>query len=613
MLLALIAPLFAVEPRTEDRWDLSQVYPTVEAWEAGMAHAAGSLKELEPCRGNVAAKLETCMTKSFEVRKEVNRLYTYAGNHSSEDANNAEWRGRAQRAELLYANYAEATAYFDPEIVAMGAPAVEAAITATPALSPYDYYLRSTVKDAAHTLDPAREALIAAMSPLQGAPGNIRGVLSEAELPFPTIKLQSGEEVRLDAAAYTVHRGSSNRADRAVVFKEFFGALSAYKGTFAAALDASTTGHWIEARTRSYETSVAAAMDSDHLPAAIYSTLVATTNKNLPTLHRYLKLRARRLGVTDLSYHDLYAPLVSGERTYTVDQAKALTLASSAPLGKEYQAVMQKGFAERWMDVYPNKGKRSGAYMDGGAYDVHPYVLLNFGGDYESVSTLAHEFGHAMHSALSAKAQPYAKADYATFTAEIASTFAEALLVDHMLKNAKDDEERLFYLGSALEGLRTTYFRQAQLAEFELAIHTAVEKGQPLTADTLDASYLDILQRYYGEKDGVTKIDPALAVEWAYIPHFYYNYYVYQYATSIAASSLLAEDVLTKKPGAVDRYLNLLKAGGSDDPYVLLQKAGVDMATPAPYDAIARRMDKLMDQIEAIEAKKAKGGGKKGK
>jgi oligoendopeptidase F len=606
MLLALIAPLFAAEPRTEDRWDLSQVYPGVEAWEEAMAKTQAGLAELKSCQGQLAARLEPCLVASFAARKDISRLYTYASNHSSEDTSDAAWRGRAQRVELLYAGYGEATASFEPEIVAMGGDAVEKAIAANPALKPYDHYLRSAVRDAAHTLDPAREALLAAMSPVASAPATIREILFEAERPVPTIKLASGEEVRLDAAAYTVHRGSSNRADRALVFDSYFTALADYTGTFAAALDATANAHWIEARTRGYATSVAAAMDSDHLPASIYTTLVETTNKNLPTLHRYLKLRARRLGVTDLGYHDLYAPLVSGDRRWTVDEAKALTLASSAPLGKDYQAVMATGFANRWMDVYPAPAKRSGAYMDNGAYDVHPFVLLNYNGDYESVSTLAHEFGHAMHSALASKAQPYSKSEYATFTAEIASTFAEALLLDHMLKNAKDDEERLFYLGNALEGLRTTYFRQAQLAEFELAFHTSVEKGQPVTAEVADAAYLDILKRYYGDAEGVTRIDPKYAVEWAYIPHFYYNYYVYQYATSIAAASLLAEDVLQKKPGAVDRYLGLLRAGGSDDPYVLLKQAGVDMATPAPYDAIARRMNSLMDQIEAIEAKKGK-------
>jgi len=251
--------------------------------------------------------------------------------------------------------------------------------------------------------------------------------------------------------------------------------------------------------------------------------------------------------------------------------------------------------------------------MDGAAYDVHPFLLLNYTGDYESVSTLAHEWGHAMHSVYSSSAQPYAKSDYASFIAEIASTFNEALLLQQMLKTSKDDDERLYYLGNALESLRTTYFRQAQFAEFELAIHQQVEKGEPLTGASLSATYLSILKRYYGADQGVTRIDDAYGVEWAYVPHFFYNFYVYQYATSIAASSLLSEDVLAKKPGALDRYTTLLKSGGSDDPYLLLQRAGVDLATPAPYDAIAHRMNTIMDEMEAILAKKEGKSGKKKK
>jgi oligoendopeptidase F len=372
-------------------------------------------------------------------------------------------------------------------------------------------------------------------------------------------------------------------------------------------LDTAVQGHWLVARARHYDTSVAAAIDVNHLPPAVYAALVKQTNTNLPTLHRYLKLRARMLGVTDLAYYDMYPPLVASDRTWTIDQARAAVLTAVKPLGADYVTAMQQGFGARWMDTYPRQGKVSGAYMDGAATEVHPFVLLNYTGGYESVSTLAHEWGHAMHSVFSAKAQPYAKSDYSTFLAEIASTFNEAMLLESMLKTAKTDDERLFYLGNALEGLRTTYFRQAQFAEFELAIHDQVEKGDPLTGDTLTATYLDILKRYYGDKQGVTHIDDAYGVEWAFIPHFYYNFYVYQYATSIAASSLLSEDVLAKKPGALERYLDLLRAGGSDDPYVLLQKAGVDMATAAPYDAIARRMNTIMDEMEGILKKK---GGK---
>jgi oligoendopeptidase F len=292
--------------------------------------------------------------------------------------------------------------------------------------------------------------------------------------------------------------------------------------------------------------------------------------------------------------------VVDLDRTWTVDEARALALASGAPLGDAYTDVLKTGFANRWMDVYPRPGKRAGAYMDGATYDVHPYVLLNYTSDYDAVSTLAHEWGHAAHSALASEAQPYAKSDYSTFTAEIASTLAEALLLDHMLETAANDEERLYYLGQALENLRTTYFRQAQFAEFEVVFHTQVESGEPLTGASLSASYLEILRRYHGHDEGVTRIDEAYAVEWAFIPHFYYNFYVYQYATSIAASSLLAEAILAEQPGAVDRALTLLRAGGSDDPYVLLKAAGVDMATAEPYDALARYMNGIMDEMEAI-------------
>ncbi|MFZ5476260.1 MAG: oligoendopeptidase F [Myxococcota bacterium] len=587
-------------PRVEDTWDLAHVYPTLEAWEAEVARLEKEADGLADCRGQLAKKFQPCVARRFEVQKGVARTVTYAMNHSSEDEGDDAWLARSQRAEQLWTRLEEKSAFFEPEIVAMGGAKVEKAIAKDKALAPYAYWLRTAVRDAAHTLDPDREALLAATGTVRDAPGRLQSVLVNAELPWPTVN-----GTRLDPSAYTVLRASPDRAVRKDAFMGFFGALKAYEGTLGGLLDTAVQGHWLVARTRGYPTSVAAAVDADHLPPAVYDTLVATTNKNLPTLHRYLKLRAKMLGVSDLAYHDMYPPLVqSSDKHWTIDEAKALAIASAKPLGPDYTGILETGFANRWMDVYPKKGKHSGAYMDGSAYDVHPFVLMNYTGEYEAVSTLAHEWGHAAHSALSMKAQPYPTADYATFIAEVASTFAEALLLDHQLKNAKTDEERLFYLGSALEGLRTTYFRQAQFAEFELAIHAQVEKGEPLTGESLSATYLALLKRYYGHDAGVTRIDDAYATEWAYIPHFYYNFYVWQYATSISAASLLAEDVLAGKPGAVDRYLTLLRAGGSDDPYVLLKNAGVDMATPAPYDAIARRMDRIMDEIEAILAKK---------
>jgi oligoendopeptidase F len=358
------------------------------------------------------------------------------------------------------------------------------------------------------------------------------------------------------------------------------------------------------AKVRKYPDSITASLDRNRLPVTIMDTLIAQSNANLGTLHRYFKLRGRMLGVPEMRYYDIYPPLVQSAMKFPIDVARRETLASVAPLGPDYVAAMGKGFDARWMDVYPRKGKQSGGHMAGTAYDVHPYLLINYNDDYESFTTIAHEWGHAMHSYLSNKNQPFVTSDYATFIAEIASTFNEELLLDHMLKVAKNDEERLFYLGSALEGLRATFFRQAMFAEFERNVHKRVDAGEALTGEAFTKTYCDILKRYHGDAQGVLKVDDSYCIEWAFIPHFYYNFYVYQYATSIAASSLMAQRVIAKEPGALEKYTTLLKSGSSDYPYELVKKAGVDLATPAPYQAIVKRMDSIMDEIEKILAKK---------
>jgi oligoendopeptidase F len=610
LILLSLAYADAPQARPEDTWDLSAVYPNVEAWEKALTETEAAAAGLASCRGKLAAELRPCLERRFDVQKAVMRAYVYAMNNSNADTRDGAWMGRAQRAEMLATSFGEDVSFFEPEIIAMGAPAVDKALAGDEALAPFDYYLRGTVQDAPHTLDAAGEALLASMGNVLSAPERTHGLMLNAELPWPKITLSDGKEQTLTPATYTNVRASKVRADRKMVFDSFFGAIAQYKGVLGSELDAVVQGHWMNARARNYPTSVAASIDRDHVPAEVYTTLVAQTNANLPTLHRYLRLRARILGLDDLAYSDLYTPLVALEKSWTVDQANTLLIDATRPLGPEYAAALKAGITGRWTDVYPRPGKMSGAYMDGAAYDVHPFLLLNFTGDYESVSTHAHEWGHGIHSALASKAQPYAKSDYATFIAEIASTFNEALLLQHVLAGVKDPDERLYYLGSALEGLRTTYFRQAQFAEFELAIHQSVEKGEPLTGESLTAKYLEIVRRYHGHDARLAEVPDAYGVEWAYIPHFYYNFYVYQYATSIAASSLLADEVLQKKKGALDRYLTLLKAGGSDDPYVLLKAAGVDLASPAPYDALARRMNAIMDEMETILKKKA---AKKGK
>jgi oligoendopeptidase F len=358
------------------------------------------------------------------------------------------------------------------------------------------------------------------------------------------------------------------------------------------------------ARVRKYPNARAASLDGANIPESVYDTLIAQAHANLPTLHRYFKLRGRMLGVSDLRYYDIYPPIVKSDLRFPVDEAKRLTLDAVQPLGADYATAMSQGFGARWMDVYPQPGKRPGAYMNPGAYAVHPYLLLNYNDDYESVTTLAHEWGHAMHSYLAARAQPFFDANYSIFTAEIASTVNEALLMERMLKQARNDQERLYYLGLALEGLRLTYFRQAMFAEFEHGLHAAVEHGDTLTGESLTQRYCALLKQYHGDAEGVLKIDEPYCLEWAYIPHFYNQYYVYQYATSIAAASLFAQRILSGQPGAGEQYLDLLRAGGSDYPYDLLKRAGIDMATAAPHQALAARMNRIMDEIEAILAKK---------
>ncbi len=426
-------------------------------------------------------------------------------------------------------------------------------------------------------------------------------------MPWPTVKLSDGTEVKLDQSAYTKYRESANRDDRKLVFDAFWGKFKEFERTFGVTFYSNLKEDTVYAKLRHYPDSLARALDRNNVPPAVYDTLIRETNANLPTLHRYFRLRARMLGVKEMHYYDIYPPLVKSERDYPIDEGKKLMLEAVAPLGPDYVKAMENGLDHRWMDVYPRPHKLSGAHMAGAAYDVHPFLLINYTDNYESVSTIAHEWGHAMHTYLSNKGQAYPTSRYAIFVAEIASTLNEALLLDHMLKTAKDDDERLLYLGSALEGLRGTFFRQAMFAEFEREVHKRVDAGESLTGD----GALEDLRRHpaaatTATPQGVVKIDEPYTVEWAYIPHFYNSFYVFQYATSIAASSLFAEAILKNEPGARERYLKMLASGSSDYPYELVKKAGVDLASPAPYRAVATRMNRIMDEIEAILARRGK-------
>ncbi len=602
---AAAAPAAAERP--QDRWNLADLYPALPAWHEDAARLEAQMREFAACRGHLgdsARRFRECAELQGDATRRYLRLVVYANELLSEDTGAAASLELRSRARVLGSKLAEATSFLRPEVLALGAARIDAFIAQEPALKAWRHPLDDILRTAPHTLDTDGEAIVAAFALAANAGGSAYQILANADMPWPTVKLADGRDAKLDQSGYTHHREAADRADRKKVFDAFFGQWKAFERTVGVTLYSSLKEDTVAARVRKYPDSLARSLDRFRVPVAVYDTLVKSANDNLPTLHRYFRLRGRMLGVPEMRYYDIYPPLVGGGRDYPIDEGLRIMLESARPLGEDYVAAMAKGVRDRWMDVYPRPRKQSGAHMAGAAYDVHPYVLMNYTGNYESVSTLAHEWGHAMHSYLSNRAQPFPTARYATFTAEIASTVNEALLLDYMLKGARDDAERLLYLGSALEGLRATFFRQVMFAEFEREVHARVDRGEPLTGDKLTRIYGDLLRRYHGHDQGVVKIDDLYAVEWAYIPHFYSAFYVFQYATSISAGSLFAEAILKGEPGARERYLGLLAAGGSNYPYELVKAAGVDLASPAPYAAVATRMNRIMDEIEAILARR---------
>lgn len=588
----------------KNTWNLGDLYPTRDAFDAARAALARRLPELEQGRGTLAtgpAALLAVLERGSAIRMEMERLGTYSSCLADEDLRVPENMAARQEIQQLATELGSRAAWIAPEILALPAGTVAKYLAAEPKLAPYSFFLQDLERQRAHTLSPAEEKLLAQSGLVAPTAYATYSVFANADLQFPTVTLKDGSSVRLDQAAYTKYRAADDRDDRIKVFAEFWKSFKDYERTFGVLLDANVKRDLFYARARNYPSCLASAVDNTNAPEAVYHTLIAEANRALPTLHRAFRLRGRMLGIKDLAYHDIYPQLVGSlKMEFPIDAGKQIVLDAFKPLGEPYVKVVAQGFESRWMDVYPRQGKRSGAYSAGSVYGAHPFVLMNYNDDYESLTTMAHEWGHAMHSHLANQTQPYPTADYSIFVAEVASTFNEALLLDRMLKQAKTDDERLSLLGSYLEGLRGTFFRQTMFAEFELAIHQVAEKGEALTGQRLTEIYGELLRRYHGHDQGVLRIDDAYTVEWAYIPHFYYNFYVYQYATSLAASSLLAKEVLEGQPGAADRYLGLLKAGGSKYPYELLRDAGVDLATPAPYRALEARMNWAMDEIEKI-------------
>ncbi|MEO8213116.1 MAG: oligoendopeptidase F [Myxococcales bacterium] len=601
------------------KWNLADLYPSEAAWTKAKDELAHRLPELARYRGHLGKsprELAAALQTMFDLDQNLSRLSVYASALSDEDVRAARPREMKQGAEELATAFSSACSWVRPEILGLDAAKVRKFVAEEPKLANYRVYLEDTLRRKAHTLSAAEERVAAEAGELERAGHEVHGVLSNADLPYPTIKLSTGESTRLDPAAFTLHRQARNRADRDQVFASFFGALKTYERTMGATLAAGVKAHLFEKRIRHFDSALQAALFEDNIPTAVYTQLLGDVHRSLPTLHRYLGLRKRMLGLDVLRYQDLYVPLVASvDMRFEPEQARAITLEALAPLGKDYTDGLRKGFESRWTDFLPSPGKRSGAYSTG-VYGVHPYQLLNFNGRYDDLSTLAHESGHSMHTFLSHRAQPYPTADYSIFVAEVASTFNENLLIHYMLGRAKDDATRLFLLGTLLDGLRTTLFRQTQFAEFELAFHQQVERGEPLTGENLSQLYLKIAREYYGHDKKVCLVDDLLAIEWAYVPHFYYDFYVYQYATSMVASTSLARAVREehqgkreeheKKAAQRDAYLKMLSSGRAKYPIELLKEAGVDMTTSHPFDAAVAEMNSTMDEMEHILARQAK-------
>jgi oligoendopeptidase F len=584
-------------------WNLGDIFATAADWRSAKDRTSAHAGDIEEFKGKLATSpqiLADALEMMSDVDRQISRLYAYATMLADEDTRDSAHLGMRQEMVQLAAAFQAHASYIQPEILRMPKGTVDRFLAAEPRLSVYRFFLQDLERRAAHTLGESEEAILAEAGPLASGPSEIYGILSNADFPYPSVTLSDGHAAKINQAAFADHRASVNRDDRELVMSSFFGALGSYSRTFGMTINAEVQKVRFFARSRKYPSSIEMSLDTHNIPMSVYCRLIDGVGRHIETFHRYLRLRRRMMNVDELHYYDLYAPLVgSVELHYTPEEAEERILHSLTPLGSDYAAVVERAFDERWIDLYPTEGKRSGAYSEG-VYDVHPYMLINYNGKYGDVSTIAHELGHTMQSYLSDKAQPYPLAAYPIFVAEVASTFNEALLIDDMLSTIKDRDTRLSLLGNYLENIKGTVFRQTLFAEFELKMHEMAQQGKPITGDALARLYLEMAKRYYGHDLGVCIVDDYIAHEWSYIPHFYRDFYVYQYATSFTASLALFEKVKRGDAGARSRYLTFLSAGGSKYPIDLLTDAGVDMTTDEPLDLTMTAMNRVIDEIEAL-------------
>lgn len=582
-------------------WDLTRIYADWTAWDADVARIEGELADLGALRGSLAvsaAAFRHAVERLHAVRERLDRVYVYASMRSDEDTRVGDHTARDGRAGSLAVAFSEAVSWFEPELLALDDAVLDGYLEADPGLQLYAHWLDDLRRSRPFTLDPEREALLAAAGNVTRGASSVFNALNNADLRFPVVHDEDGATVELTKARYARLIRSPSRQVRREAFEGFLDAYGGVINTLAANLDASVKNHVFYARARGHESCLHAALHGPGVPVEVFHSLVDTVRAGLPAVHRYTALKKRVLGVDELREHDLAAPLhPRGEFSLDYEASCDVMIESLAPLGDAYVDAVRRGITHRWIDVHESAGKRSGAYSSG-AYGTDPYILLNWSGQLRDTFTLAHEMGHSMHSWSTCRTQPYVYSHYPIFTAEVASTFNEMLLMRHLLDTTEDPSRRLFLLDTLLDQINSTVFRQTMFAEIEHAMHRRGEADETLTAESLDALYLDVLQDYWGPD---AAFDPVRSARtWCRIPHFYYNYYVYQYATAFAASAALCRRVLEGGAAERDDYLGFLASGDSRYPVDTLRRAGVDVTGPGPVEDVYRLFCATMDEFEHL-------------
>ncbi|MEJ8766736.1 oligoendopeptidase F [Oceanobacillus sp. HCA-5259] len=584
------------EVPVERTWRLEDIFASDEDWKKEHAQLTEDLPEIETYQGKLASSADTLyelLKLQDDLSSRLGKLYTYAHMRYDQDTTNSFYQGLNAEAEMLLTKASSAMSYIVPEILAMDEGKLDEFLREKEELKLYEKVLTDIAKRRPHVLSEKEEALLAEAGEALGTGEQAFGMLNNADLTFPAIKNENGEEVDVTHGRYSIFLESKDRRVRKDAFMAMYETYGKFKNTFSATLGGNIKKDNFYAKVRNYDSARQAALSSNHIPEEVYDNLVEAVNERLPLLHRYVELRKKILGVDELHMYDLYTPLVTDvDMKVPYEKAKEYVAKGLEPLGSDYQQILKEAFENRWIDVEENKGKRSGAYSSG-TYGTNPYILMNWQDNINNTFTLAHELGHSVHSYYTRKHQPFRYGNYSIFVAEVASTTNEALLNDYLLENLEDEKEKMYILNHFLEGFRGTVFRQTMFAEFEHDIHVRAQNGEALTADRLTEIYYDLNKKYYGP---AVVSDEEIGLEWARIPHFYYNYYVYQYATGYSAATSLAKQILEEGEPAVERYTDFLKAGSSDYPIEVLKKAGVDMNSKQPIsDALDVFEEKLKD------------------